>query len=208
MNAPTTQPEHASPAPARRITRRELRRLALQALYMLDLGGTLDAPTLARNLREAHQGQDPAAPELTPPSVEDADTLDRLFLAAATLACAAWADRERLDALVREVAPQWPPHRQPAVDRAILRLAAHEVACGHAPRPVAINEAIELAKQFGGEQSPAFINGVLDKVARRVEPAATPGVSPTPGAAGPIDTPQAPEDWLRDALEGEGPGAG
>ena len=49
-----------------------------------------------------------------------------------------------------------------------MRLAFHEIVTGHAPAKVAINEAVELAKEYGAQQSPAFINGVLDKMARRL----------------------------------------
>ncbi len=80
-------------------------------------------------------------------------------------------------------------NRQPPVDRAILRLAYHELTSGHAPPKVVINEAVELAKKFGAEQSPAFINGVLDKLARQLSGAAagedaSDEHSPSPGADG------------------------
>ena len=110
------------------------------------------------------------------------------------LASDAWGARIEADRLVRELAPAWPTHRQPPVDRAILRLAYHEMVSGHAPAKVAINEAIELAKTFSGEASPAFINGVLDKIAKRIGP-----VKPQSQASAP-DIAQG-DDWLADALE-------
>ena len=59
------------------------------------------------------------------------------------------------------------PERIDPVDRAILRLAIHEILHGSAPPKVVINEAIELAKRFGTSDSKRFVNGVLDRVARQ-----------------------------------------
>jgi N utilization substance protein B len=69
---------------------------------------------------------------------------------------------EQLDAVLARNAPMWPVDQLSAVDRNILRLALYEIQPGSATPPkVAINEAIELAKQFGGEASSRFVNGVL-----------------------------------------------
>lgn len=69
-------------------------------------------------------------------------------------------------------AENWSVHRMPIVDRSILRLATYEMLfVDEVPVSVSINEAVELAKDFGGEdESPRFINGVLGKIARRIEP--------------------------------------
>ena len=80
------------------------------------------------------------------------------------MAEAAWAQCEAIDKWVERLAPQWPPRRQPGVDRNILRLAVWELTNSDTPPKVVIDEAIELAKEFSTEQSPAFINGVLDAV--------------------------------------------
>lgn len=70
--------------------------------------------------------------------------------------------RDRIDAVIRKHAPAWPLDQVPAVDRNLLRLAIYELRPGSSTPPkVAINEAVELAKEFGGEGSPRFINGVL-----------------------------------------------
>ena len=130
--------------------RREIRRLAMQVLYQIDATGECDREALAETIDETHD----------PPDV------CREGLA---LALSAWADREQADALVAELTPAWPTHRQPPVDRAILRLACHEMRCGRTPAKVAINEAVELAKRYADHASPAFINGVLDKLARRLD---------------------------------------
>ncbi len=73
---------------------------------------------------------------------------------------------ERLDEVIRKNAPAWPLEQVAAVDRSILRLAIYEIVIDNrVPMRAAINEAIELAKEFGGEASPKFVNGVLGSVA-------------------------------------------
>lgn len=154
----------------------DIRRLAMQVLYQLDVRGETDLEAVRTGLDDG-----PDAPDVVG--------------AAFTSAVSAWERRADADALVAELAPHWPTHRQPPVDRAILRLAAWEIASGATPPKVAINEAVELAKAFGSEQSPAFINGVLDKLAKRVTPTAA-----TPAA--PKDKPRGRtgDAWLDDAL--------
>ncbi len=73
---------------------------------------------------------------------------------------------EQLDEVIRKNAPAWPLEQVAAVDRNILRLAIYEIVIDNrVPMRAAINEAIELAKEFGGEASPKFVNGVLGSVA-------------------------------------------
>ncbi len=73
---------------------------------------------------------------------------------------------QRLDEVIRKNAPAWPLEQVAAVDRNILRLAIYEIVIDNrVPMRAAINEAIELAKEFGGEASPKFVNGVLGSVA-------------------------------------------
>ncbi len=75
------------------------------------------------------------------------------------------ASRERIDEVIRETAPAFPLDQIAAVDRNILRLAIYEILIDNrVPMRAAINEAIELAKEYGGENSPKFINGVLGSV--------------------------------------------
>ena len=76
------------------------------------------------------------------------------------------ANRRRLDEIIRKNAPAWPLEQVAAVDRNILRLAIFEIVIDNmVPMRAAINEAVELAKEFGGEASPKFVNGVLGSVA-------------------------------------------
>jgi len=151
--------------------RRQIRLQAMQILYQIDVRGEIDEQAIAAALT----GDEPG---------EVSDKASAINDASVALARAAWQDHEQADALTVTLAPDWPIHRQPPVDRAIIRLAHYEIASGHAPVSVAINEAIELAKTFGAEQSPSFINGVLDKMAKRIrEQGQGPGVE-RPGAGG------------------------
>ena len=103
-------------------------------------------------------------------SIVDEGTQDEATRAAAIeMACAAWAQRETIDPWIERVAPQWPPRRQPGVDRNLLRLAVWELTSTDTPPKVVIDEAIEMAKKFSTDQSPAFINGVLDAVLKEHE---------------------------------------
>ena len=73
--------------------------------------------------------------------------------------------RDVLDSYIHRYAAAWPVHQLPVIDRNILRLALFEICIGKgSPRKVAINEAVELAKAFGSESSPRFVNGVLGSV--------------------------------------------
>ncbi|MBI5420395.1 MAG: transcription antitermination factor NusB [Deltaproteobacteria bacterium] len=76
-----------------------------------------------------------------------------------------WEHREEVDALIRQAAEHWRLERMALVDRNILRLGAYEI-CRSADVPfvVAINEAVDLGKRYGSEESGAFINGILDKI--------------------------------------------
>lgn len=73
-------------------------------------------------------------------------------------------NREEIDRILSEVAEHWALSRMNVTDRSILRLAACEILYLDTPKPVVINEAVELAKKFGTADSAAFVNGILDKV--------------------------------------------
>jgi N utilization substance protein B len=76
------------------------------------------------------------------------------------------AELEELDRRIQDVSTHWKISRMASVDRNILRLAAYELLhVQDVPKRVALNEAIEIAKRFGAEDSWAFINGILDKLA-------------------------------------------
>lgn len=73
---------------------------------------------------------------------------------------------EDVDARIVKHAENWRIERMPAVDRNILRLAVYEMVFAGSPAPVAIDEALELARKFSSEESVHFLNGVLDAVHR------------------------------------------
>lgn len=74
--------------------------------------------------------------------------------------------KQDLDKLIHRFAPEWPLEQIALIDRNILRIAIYEMTIDRtAPLKVAINEAVELAKAFGAESTPRFINGVLGSLA-------------------------------------------
>ena len=81
-----------------------------------------------------------------------------------------WAAHEtEIDAMIRKVSEHWRLERMPLVDRNILRVSAYELMfMPEVPRRVTLNEAVELAKRYGGDGSPGFVNGVLDRIAQEV----------------------------------------
>lgn len=137
---------------------RRIRRAAFQALFQLDAAPASTDDELLASLAE----------------VELSDAERRRALA---LAHAAFEKRDAADDLMRELAPAWPAHRQAAVDRALLRLAHYEMSSGRAPPKVAISEAVGLARAFGGEKSPSFVNGLLGEAMQRLGTSALPGTS-------------------------------
>jgi N utilization substance protein B len=99
------------------------------------------------------------------------DFLDQLAKGAA-------ANIADIDGLISRHASHWRIERMPAVDRNILRLAVHEMMAHNTPPAVVIDEALELAKKFAGEESVQFVNGVLDAVHREIS---KPPAAETPG---------------------------
>ena len=80
--------------------------------------------------------------------------------------------KAEIDERISKYSERWRIERMPAVDRNILRLAIFEMIQGETPAPVVIDEALELARKFSGEESVPFINGVLDSVRKELEPPA------------------------------------
>lgn len=126
--------------------RRKARIIALKALYEMDTVDHQPEDILARLLEEA----------AATPDVEDF---------ARQLVAGVLAHRAQIDEVIRQKAPAWPLEQVAAVDRNILRLAIFEILLDNrVPVRAAINEAVELAKAFGGDSSPKFVNGVLGAV--------------------------------------------
>lgn len=84
-----------------------------------------------------------------------------------------WEHRSYLDRIIEEAAPNWPVSQMPGVDKAILRIALFELLLDEVeqtPVKAVINEAVELAKHFGSDNSSRFVNGVLGTVVSRYAP--------------------------------------
>ncbi len=98
------------------------------------------------------------------PGIEDKEFCKRLV-------AGVLKDKKKIDAIIEKTAPEWPIAQIALVDRNVLRLGLYELLFGskkEVPSRVAINEAIELAKTFGGEASGKFVNGVLGTVYREL----------------------------------------
>lgn len=127
---------------------RTLRRMAFQALFQFD----------AQDGRDPHMVKSALTADLDAGSTAPVEEAFKLALAA-------WSTRAAADEAMRKLAPTWPAHRQAAVDRAILRLAFHEIVQSDKEQGKhAINDAVALAKEFSTDKSPAFINALLDKI--------------------------------------------
>lgn len=127
--------------------RREGRELALQALYAIDMNPMSSAGAL-RLFWEEHQASE-GIKEFAELLVKGVDE-----------------HRAELDQRIKEQSKNWSLGRMAKVDLNILRIAVFELAyLGDIPRNVTINEAIEIAKKFGSEDSPSFVNGILDELA-------------------------------------------
>jgi len=126
--------------------RRRARELALKVLFEVDSVGHPPEQIFARLLEDR-------------PLPADVEAFAR------DLVEGVLEHRDRLDETIRKTAPAWPLDQVAAVDRNILRLAIFEILIDNrVPMRAAINEAVELAKEFGGEASPKFVNGVLGSV--------------------------------------------
>lgn len=88
-------------------------------------------------------------------------------------------NKEKLDAVITRASENWSIHRMPKVDRSLLRLSCYELCClPEIPFNVTINEAIEISKNFGSEDSPIFVNGVLDKISSYIDAVLSEGYAP------------------------------
>lgn len=91
------------------------------------------------------------------------------------------AKKTELDTLLQPIAPEWPIEQIARMDRIVLRIGAYElIHTNDVPPKVVINEAVELAKAFGGENSSKFVNGVLGTLLRQREGTATPTTKKEP----------------------------
>ena len=132
-------------------SRRRAREIVFQMLYEADLNGSRDAEAMHRFIRSRLQGHR----ALTEFGVE--------------LLEGALKMREEVDEHLGRLANRWALSRMAVVDRNIMRLAAYEILHSETPARVAINEAVLLAKRYGEESSPKFVNGILDRLMKQSE---------------------------------------
>jgi len=126
--------------------RRRARGVALQVLYELDSTKHLPGAVLIQRFSEA---------KLKPEGEAFARALVTGVL----------QQRDRLDALIQQHAPEWPIDQLAVIDRNVMRIAIFEFSlAGITPTRVAINEAVELAKQYGSDSASRFVNGVLGAI--------------------------------------------
>jgi N utilization substance protein B len=127
--------------------RTRARSLALQALYEIDMAGHPPAEVYQERLEDEGLSEDLA------------EFVRQILFGILPL-------REKLDLIIARYAPEWPMDQIAAIDRNILRIAVWEFTLEKGtPVKVAINEAVELAKLYGSDSAPRFINGVLGSLA-------------------------------------------
>jgi transcription antitermination protein NusB len=127
------------------------RELALQTLYEVDVSGHGIGEVLARTRASETVNE---------------DALSYL----STLMSGIEVNRHEIDGFIAEAAPAFPVAQLPPIDRGVLRVAIFELLhMPNVPPKVAINEAVDLAKRFGGDNSGRFVNGVLGTVFKRIE---------------------------------------
>lgn len=136
---------------------------ALQLLYQRELTAQLET--------DDESAVEPFVVSNYPEGVNDFELVgDALLDYATELVDGVTAHIEQIDAWISQTARNWTIERMPAIDRNIIRLACYEMAfADDIPVSVAINEAVELAKSYGGDDSPKFVNGVLGRIATMLE---------------------------------------
>ena len=125
--------------------RSEARRFVLQMLYLVDQNPDADTDRIQVELRK----------EFTDSALRDFAWM--LFKGVL-------ANRDELDELLKKTAVNWRVDRMPPTDRNVLRMGLYEMTSMGTPSAVVIDEAIEIAREFGTENSPSFVNGLLDKL--------------------------------------------
>jgi len=140
------------------MSRRATRELALKVLFQVDVGRADPVRALEYTARQQQQGlDDEGGSELTPADISFAAELVR----------GALDHLPEIDRTISEHAREWSIERMANIDRNVLRLAIYEMTYrDDIPVSVSINEAVELAKKFGTEDSGRFVNGILGNAAR------------------------------------------
>jgi N utilization substance protein B len=139
--------------------RHRSRQRALQVLYLWDLRKQQIDEAISSFYDTMASEEDEAGHALPPHEVPRDEFMEVLVRGASEKAL-------DIDRRITGKSEHWRLERMPAVDRNILRLAVYEMSELKTPAPVVIDEALELARQFSGDESVSFINGVLDAVHR------------------------------------------
>jgi N utilization substance protein B len=132
------------------------RSIVLQSLYEIDFRKNKDSGAriiLEKNIKEFGEG------------IDEIDFMEKL-------SAGVLEHQPKIDKIIEKSAPEWPLEQITIVDRNVLRIGIYELLFGdkkEVPPKVAINEAIELAKNYGGESSGRFVNGVLGTIYREME---------------------------------------
>lgn len=140
---------------------------ALQALYEADLTDHAIDRVLEYRLQNKAAAGDPSPSTKAAANLSDEAYPPDVSSFCRRLVLGVWENRDQLDKWIEVAAPHWPIYQMPAIDKAILRMALWELLVNttkRAPAKAVINEAVELAKHFGGDQSGRFVNGVLGSV--------------------------------------------
>lgn len=146
--------------------RRKARELALSALYMMDMQSGMGVAGSAREapIRETDSEENEVIERFFK---ERSSASEKVLQYARKLVNGVREKREDIDRRIEEASEHWKISRIARIDRNILRLSAFEILFdSETPPPVSIDEAIELAKKYGSEESSAFVNGVLDHITR------------------------------------------
>lgn len=145
-------------------SRRQAREFALQALYQCDALNQWDQSAIELYFSAFHAG------DLEVEDEEDSVRLQKVAEFSRSLLSGVVSNIEAIDNQIASASEHWSLSRMARVDRNILRLGTYELNfLSDVPVSVSINEAIEVAKRYGSDDSPMFINGVLDKIATRVK---------------------------------------
>jgi N utilization substance protein B len=148
--------------------RRAARRIALDVLYEAEIRDCLPRDALELRVRDGWLEPAAGEDEDGAPDVPAGDAL-----AYAEILVAGVQDHQAdLDHLIAGYADRWTIERMPVIDRNLLRMAVYELLWGtDVPVAVAINEAVELAKEMSTDDSGRFVNGLLGRIAERERPA-------------------------------------
>ena len=133
---------------------------ALQMLYKLDIGPNDDADQLVLECEWLHE-----LPELAPPELS-ARELRKIESRADALVAGVTVQKHLVDEMIAGASPHWDTARMLTVDLNTIRLALYEMFYADVPPAVCINEAVEIARLFGDEESWRFTNGILDQIRR------------------------------------------